>query len=101
MHPQVPLSRQTPTGIRFIGFIAMFCSLMIGGNGVFILQNPEQIAQQVNMPAEAKNLNLAGILKGTAIFSLVFAASIFLNVLLSLRILRWYLAMIDQDRKDA
>jgi hypothetical protein len=100
LHPEIPLSRQTPTGIRFIGFIAMFCSLMIAANGFFILQNPAQIMQQVTIPAEAKHLNFQAILKGTAVFSMVFAVSIFLNVLFNLRILKAYILQTTHHQDD-
>jgi hypothetical protein len=99
IHPDIPLNRQTPTGIRFMGFVALFCSLMIAGNAFYILQNTREFADQVKLPPEAKNLNITGLLRGTAVFTLIFAVSILSNVILNLRLLRWYLALGYHDRE--
>jgi hypothetical protein len=99
VHPDIPLSRQTPTGIRFMGFVALFCSLMIAGNAFFILQHTNEFVQQVKLPPEAKNLNIPRLLRGTALFTLVFAMSILVNVVLNMRLLRWYLSFTYREKE--
>jgi hypothetical protein len=100
VHPDIPLNRQTPTGIRFMGFVALFCSLMIAGNSFYILQNTKEFVDQVKLPPEAKNMNVTGMLRGTAVFTLLFALSILANVILNLRLLRWYQLMTYRDGNE-
>ncbi|HTQ29191.1 MAG TPA: hypothetical protein VMI35_13730 [Puia sp.] len=99
LHPEIPLNRQTPTGIRFMGFIALFCSLLIAGNAFFILQHAGEVLQQMSLPPEAKSLNMPRLLKGTAVFTLIFALSILTNVVLNMRLLRWYLSIPYENKE--
>jgi hypothetical protein len=100
-NPAIPLSSQTPVGIRFIGFIALFFGVLYIGDGVGLLQNTGDIAKmmQPQLPPQAKDLNLIKILRAGAIFSLVTGICIAVNVFLSFRLLRWYLFLRDNDMK--
>jgi hypothetical protein len=96
LHPEKPLSRETPVGIRFIGFLALFCSLSLVASGTFLLQNLKDIALQP-MPFDTKNLDLKAILPVVGVFILVFGITIALNVIINFRLLKWYFAF-NRDR---
>lgn len=92
VHPEIPLNRQTPTGIRFIGFMALFFAILNIGNAVVIIQNAAEVAKQVQLPFKPEGIDLVATIRGAGIFSLLFSIGIAVNVLLSIRLLRWYLA---------
>lgn len=91
----VPLSNQTPVGIRFIGAIALFFGILYIGDGVGLLQNTREAVQllQPKLPPQAKGLNLITLFRASGVFSLVCGISIALNVILNFRLLRWYFLM--------
>ncbi|MCO5237117.1 MAG: hypothetical protein M9933_12700 [Chitinophagaceae bacterium] len=91
LHPEVPLSKQTPVGIRFIGFMALFFAILNIGNAVVIIQNAAEVIQQVELPFKPEGVNLVAAVKAAGIFSLLFSVGIAVNVLLSIRLLRWYM----------
>ena len=92
MHPEIPLGNQTPTGIRFIGFVALFFAFMNIVNSVTILQHTADYAQQIKLPQGAPPVNLQKVLQVAGIFSLIFSACILSNVILNFNLLRWYRA---------
>jgi hypothetical protein len=100
LYPEMPLAGNTPVGIRFIGYIALLFAIMIIGNAIVILQNPATIVQNIKFPAEPKNLNIEGLLKSVGIFILFFGLSIMVNVVLSWRLLKWYLLANGNERND-
>ena len=95
----VPLSDQTPVGIRFIGFIALFFGVLYIGDGIGLLQNTSDVVKlmQPQIPPELKNINLVSLLHGVAIFSLITGICISLNVFLNFRLLRWYYLVKQSD----
>ncbi|HEX5024973.1 MAG TPA: hypothetical protein VFV68_06860 [Agriterribacter sp.] len=92
VHRDVPLSKQTPTGIRFIGFMALFFAILNIGNAVVIIQNAKEVLKQVELPFKPEGVNMIAAIRAGGIFSLLFSVGIAVNVLLSTRLLRWYLA---------
>ena len=91
LYPSVPLSRQTPTGIRFIGLMALFYALLNGGYAILILQHTAEFASQIKIPAGAEKMPIAAFIRFGGGFSLLFSASIACNVFLNLRLLaQWY-----------
>jgi hypothetical protein len=90
LQPTRQLSRETSLGVRFFGFVALFCSVMFVGTGVFVLQNLKEMAQQLPQQIDTKGLNVQSFLPGVGIFILVFGLTIALNVVLAMRLLRWY-----------
>src|ERR1700730_836299 len=68
-HSDVPLSDQTPVGIRFIGFIALFFGVLYIGDGIGLLQNTGEVVKlmQPQIPPELKNINFFSLLRGIAI----------------------------------
>lgn len=95
----VPLSSQTPVGIRFIGFIALFLGVLYIGDGVGLLQSTGEMAKLMapQLPPQAKDLDLNKLLKATGAFSLIAGICIAVNVFLSFRLLRWYLFLREND----
>lgn len=94
----VPLSSQTITGIRLVGFMALFFSILNIGNAVVIIQNAPQVAQQAaaSFPTKPENMDLSSLVRGAGVFSLIFSIGIAVNVFLSIRMLRAYLAANEQ-----
>jgi hypothetical protein len=91
-NPAVPLSNQTPVGIRLIGFVALFFGITYFANGIAILQSPGEFVKlmQAQLP-QAKFNN--GSLRAGGLFTLLCGLSISLNVFLNFRLLRWYFFM--------
>lgn len=98
-HSNVPLSDQTPVGIRFIGFIALFFGVLYIGDGIGFLQNTGVVVKSIQpqMPPEFKNVNFAALVRGIAIFSLITGICISVNVFLNFRLLRWYYLVKQSD----
>lgn len=105
--PSLPLSSQAPVGIRFVGFIALFfgisgfCSgFEVVGNAKDILVSvKEQFAQMKDMPQvqqQYKNLSVADI-RNMGISALILGSFIVINVVLNLRLLRWYYLVKKSD----
>ncbi|PWT77839.1 MAG: hypothetical protein C5B59_02995 [Bacteroidetes bacterium] len=90
IHPEIPLGHQTPVGVRFMGYVALFFAFLNLVNSVTALQHTDEFVKQVILPANAPKVNLRGMLRGVAIFTILFSLTILLNVYLNLRLLRWY-----------
>lgn len=90
VHPDIPLSHQTPVGIRFIGYAALFFAFIVMVNSITALQHIDQLVKQLSLPPDVPKVNLTGMLRGVSIFLIVYSLSIILNVFLNLRLLRWY-----------
>ncbi len=91
LNEAVPLNKQTPIGIRIMGYMSLFFTIMLFSNAVYMLQNTKELLKQVQFPKEMKNVDITGIVHGTSIFMLLFSLSVIINVVLNLRLLRWYL----------
>ncbi|HRP33009.1 MAG TPA: hypothetical protein PKV73_14020 [Agriterribacter sp.] len=92
IHPNIPLNKQTPTGIRFIGFMALFFAILNIGNAVVIIQNAPEVIKQIQLPFKPEGVDLVSMIRGVGIFSLLFSIGIAVNVLLNIRLLKWYMA---------
>ncbi|MBW7889925.1 MAG: hypothetical protein H3C48_02650 [Chitinophagaceae bacterium] len=90
INPDVPLNKQTPIGIRFIGFLALFFAIMNIGNAVVIIQHAKEVLEQVELPFKPEGMDLVAVIRGVGVFSLLFSLGIAFNVLLNLRLLKWY-----------
>jgi hypothetical protein len=88
--PAIPLSGQTPSGIRFVGFVAMFFGVAYFAYGVALLRSAKEILQtiQSSMP-QFKDIK-EGDLHAGGVIALLLGLSITVNVILNLRLLRWY-----------
>jgi hypothetical protein len=98
MYPGLPLNRQTAAGIRLMGFMALFFAIMSISNAILILQHTKETAELIKLPVQAKNMDIVPILRASGIFTLVVGLSIVANIMLSFRLLKWYLLQVQ--RKD-
>ena len=102
-HPDIPLSNQTPVGIRFVGFMALFFGITFIYSGVSFLADPKPAAeafqQALNqMPGSqthmAPGVGMANLIRFVAIVWLVLGFLVSFNVILNLRLLRRYYLQI-------
>jgi len=100
LYPNIPLSRQTPTGIRLMGYIALFFAVMSFTSGMYTLQETKELIAQMQVPDQLKYINFAAIVKVFGIFFMVFSLAIALNVILNIRLLKGYL-MLQFEKKNA
>jgi hypothetical protein len=103
-----PLSHQTPIGIRFVGFIALFIGITNIATGFSLITNPgpvlDSVKEVVAKFAEQIPENLRQfyvITKGEIVFfgacSVVLGLMVAVNVVLNLRLLRWYYLVHRSD----
>jgi hypothetical protein len=93
-NPAVPLNSQTPTGIRFIGFVALFIGISNLISGFSIIQNSREFLQQVQsqMTPEMKQLHFTEAhMRAVGIITLLVGLCVSVNVVLNLRLLKWYI----------
>jgi len=92
-NPQLPLSTQTPIGIRFIGFIAMFFGILFLGDGLTALLKIKLVLDSMKgqIPPEYKNVDMAAYVKAAGVFLVVSGTCIAVNVILNFRLLGWYM----------
>ena len=92
LNPSIALGRQTPVGIRFIGFAALFFAFFNVNNALYTMQHTAQVAKRMEIPAQYKDLhlNINHLLQAAGIFSLVLSICIILNVIINFRLLKIY-----------
>lgn len=90
VYPDVPLDSKTPTGIRFIGFLALMLGVGCVFQGVQVIGNTKELIDQVELPEMPKEINVEQMFRGVGYFVLVFGLSVAVNVLLNISLLRWY-----------
>lgn len=106
-NPAIPLSQQTPTGIRFVGFIPLFVGFYLIWNGFTMIGSAGEILQYikdydakafpdiVKMPA-FKSMGVADV-RAAGVICLILGLCMAVNVILNLRLLRWYLLLRKND----
>jgi hypothetical protein len=104
-YPAVPLSHQTPVGIRFVGLMAMFFGISFIYYGVSIINDPKpgidafrQTLARMPMKMPPQVAGMAGtivFLMGAAL--IVLGILVATNVILNLRLLRWYYLVRKSD----
>jgi hypothetical protein len=106
-NPGIQLSQQTPMGIRFVGFIALFFGINSIGDGIALMRDPrefldflkdfytKQAPDIARMPA-FKSMGIADV-RAAAIVCLILGLCMAVNVVLNLRLLRWYLLLRKND----
>jgi hypothetical protein len=107
-YPNVPLSHQTPVGIRFVGLIGLFFGITNIVTGCSILVDPgplmdslkDMVAQMAaQMPENMRSYFT--VRKSIVMFSggvsLVLGLMVAVNVVLNLRLLRWYYLVHKSD----
>lgn len=97
-NPSIPLSSQTPVGLRFVGFFALFFGVSCLANGITIIQDPREFLKlmQDQFP-QAKGFSIADVrLEG--FMALFLGLCVAVNVFLNFRLLRWYRFMRDSEQ---
>jgi hypothetical protein len=95
-NPAIPLNRQTPMGIRFIGFVALFVGISMLVNGISTAAQPHAYLKQWQDMQEQMNLKKGNFIPtrsmivAAGLFSLLVGLSVAVNVNLNFRLLRWY-----------
>lgn len=100
-HPQNKLSHQTPVGVRFIGLVALFFAISVIARTGMVITNPKAMLKTMEAGiAETKGLSeseMATMLQVFAGFFILMGAAVILNVILNLRLLRWYYLVKRSD----
>ena len=106
-YPNIPLSQQTPMGIRFVGFIALFFGINSIGEGFALIKDSKEFLDFIKdyytkqapdiaqMPA-FKSMGVADV-RAAGVICLVLGLCMAVNVVLNLRLLRWYLLLRKND----
>jgi hypothetical protein len=103
--PEVPLSHQTPIGIRFVGLVALFFGVFYIVMGVSVIAEPKQLLDSMKeaaekmgglAPAEIASIGKAVVLFGGVII-VILGLMVALNVILNIRLLRWYYRVHRSD----
>ena len=99
--PQVKLSNQTPIGVRFIGFVALFFGIITMVNSFVLIQDPKAAVDSMKSAmVDTKAVSPAEMvswLRGTAIVVVVMGMAVIVNVILNIRLLRWYYLVKRSD----
>jgi hypothetical protein len=103
----IPLSQQTPTGIRFVGFIPVFLGVYLIWNGITMIGSAGEILHFIKdfdtkefpdiaqMPA-FKSMGISDV-RAAGVICLILGLCMAVNVVLNLRLLRWYLLLRKND----
>ena len=97
INPNIPLNNQTSVGIRVMGYIALFFSIMLFSQSIYMLQNTQDLLKQVQFPKEMKNVDIKGFVRGVGFFMLVFSFSVILNVIMNFRFLKGYIISSQKE----
>ncbi|HVU57129.1 MAG TPA: hypothetical protein VHD83_18840 [Puia sp.] len=98
--PAIPLNSQTSTGIRFIGFVALFAGIgtLIQGIGLVqsaheflkqMLESMKTLQEQMHLKRELVPPTISQI-RVLGVFIALIGLSVAVNVNLNFRLLRWY-----------
>lgn len=99
--PQVKLSNQTPVGVRFIGFVALFFGVCTMANAYLLITDPKTAVESMQ-PAMANTkgiapAQMASVVKTVAVFVMLMGLTVIVNVILNIRLLRWYYLVKQSD----
>jgi hypothetical protein len=100
--PAARLSNQTPTGIRFVGFVALFFAINFVVNGITLTGNSKAAVKIFNDEmAQVKGAErfhvTAGYFQGLGALIIFLGLCIGVNVVLNFRLLRWYYLVRQSD----
>jgi hypothetical protein len=99
--PEVKLSHNTPAGIRFVGMIALFFGIIFLLYGIALLRNaPELLSlfkEQMPDYKEFDSMMTVPNLRRIGAVVLVLGFVTIINVILNLRLLRWYYLVRQSD----
>ena len=101
-HPQIKLSQQTPAGIRFVGTIALFIGILLAFTGAAAMGvAKEMLPQFKEKMGQFKQWDMSamtvGDLRAIAALYLLLGLAVVANVMIHLRLLRWYYLVKQSD----
>jgi hypothetical protein len=101
--PAVKLSSQTPTGIRFVGFVALFLAITTVINDLTLIGNASEAVRlvkdgmaQVKNAADLSYMTVS-FFRIVGIIGTILGLCVGANVLLNFRLLRWYYLVRQSD----
>ncbi|GGB04897.1 hypothetical protein [Puia dinghuensis] len=100
--PNIKLSSQTPVGIRFVGFVALFFGIMTITNSIGNIRNPKEmleLSKEAFSQVKWLNMSTATVssMRTGGIIGLLLGLAVIVNVVLNLRLLRWYYLVHQSD----
>jgi hypothetical protein len=106
-NPNIPLSQQTPMGLRFVGFIALFFGVNSIGEGFALIKDAREIldflkdyytkqAPEIAQMPAFKSMGVADV-HAAGVICLILGLCLTVNVILNLRLLRWYLLLLRKS----
>lgn len=105
-NPAVPLNHQTPTGIRFIGFVALFVGISMIFQGISSVVQPHTYVKQMQEFQEQMNVKSNNFVPsvsmaiGLGVFLFLIGLCVAVNVNLNFRLLRWYNYIRNDSNKS-
>jgi hypothetical protein len=99
LNASIPLNKQTPVGIRIMGYMSLFFAIILFSQSVFMLQNTKELLKQAQFPPQMKNIDVKSFVRGTGIFMVAFSICVIVNVGLNLRLLRLYIITRNSEMK--
>jgi hypothetical protein len=99
LNAAMPLNKQTPVGIRMMGYMSLFFAIILFSQSVFMLQNIQEIIKQAQFPPQAKKIDMKGLVTAIGIFMVIFSISVIVNVGLNLRLLKLYTITRNSEMK--
>ncbi len=102
-HPNIPLGHQTPVGIRFVGFMALFFGITFIYSGVSFLADPKSAIEAfqqalsqmpISQSRMVPGLGAANVVRFVAVVWLMLGFLVSVTVILNLRLLRRYYLQI-------
>ena len=99
LNPAIPLNKQTPVGIRMMGYMALFFAVLLFSNAFLMLNDTEELLKQVQLPPKMKMSDFTSIIRGTGIFILLFSLSVFINVIFNFRLMKIYMSANNNEIK--
>ena len=101
-YPAIKLSSQTPVGIRFVGFVALFFAISFICNGVVLINNAKEVIKPFREQiGQVKGADLSFItetyFRRVGAFVIFVGLCIGVNVVLNFRLLRWYYLVRQSD----
>jgi hypothetical protein len=100
-NPEIKLSSATPTGLRFVGIVALLFACMLVFCGAVFLQNSEEMLrmtkeQYKDVKEVSERVNVRFI-REVGVSLLVLGICIGVNIVLNIRLLRWYYLVRQSD----
>jgi hypothetical protein len=98
--PEIKLSHQTPVGIRFVGLVAMLFGFFFVLGGLLMARNGAEMLNTLREQGFMKEMYAqmtADMIRQWGIVMLVLGAVVIVNVVLNLRLLRWYYLVHQSD----